>query len=193
MNTNVTASFDATQPNPAMLGNVIDSFIGIIARPEPVSKQDTVGAFSGLRRAFDATAGLQKSLLVIRVKNDVSEDEEHATTLLARQGRIVRQLAKTCGLNTHAAAIGDDEYAVLLLGIDQCTDLIPRIENVISRMAAGHLNGDGASLKCSVGVARCPMDTDDLGHLIRMASAAAAELIDSTLEYQFISRRHRQS
>lgn len=60
-------------------------------------------------------------------------------------------------------------------------------------MAAGHLNGDGSSLKCSVGVARCPVDTDDLSDLIQMASNAAAELIDNELRYQFISRRHRHN
>ena len=193
MNTHVTASFENTPTNPVLLGNMIDSFIDIIARPKPASKGGAVGAFSELRRAFDATEGLQKSLLVLRVENEVSEGEEDVSALLVRQGSIVRQLEKTCGLNTHAAAIGDDEYAVLLLGVDQCSDLIPRIKNVLSRMAAGHLNGDGASLKCSVGVARCPVDTDDLSNLIRMASVAAAELIDNELGYQFISRRHHQN
>lgn len=187
---NTYSSLEDSHENVAFLGKMIDSFIGIIGAPKPSHTQHAFGAFSELQRAFDATQGLCKSLLVIRVENNQPECKEDASARLEHQGRIVRQLESSCGLHTHGAAIGDDEYAVLLLGVDQCSELIPRLESILSRTAAGHLNGDGSSLKYRIGVARCPIDSEELRDLIPMASTAAKELSHSDLAYQFISRRH---
>ena len=188
MNTHATTSFENAQADTAILGGILDSFIRLIAKPKPASTQSAAGTFSALQSAFEASSRRGKSLLVIRVEN---EGSEVAGALVDRQRHIVQQLEKTCGLNAVAAPIGDGEYAVLLLGIEQCGDLIPRMESVISRMASGHMSGDGVSLKCGVGVARCPLDAEDLGHLIRMASTAASELGNGGPGYQFITRRHR--
>ena len=137
MNTQATASFQNPQVVNTVLSGFLDSFMRLIAKPEPASTYSTGDTF--------------------------------------------------------AAPIGDGEYAVLLLGIEQCADLIPRMENVVSRMASGRFRADGESLKCTVGVARCPLDAEDLVNLIRMASTAASELGGGGPQYQFISRRHRQN
>ena len=187
-----SATFDTQnmQSNAAFLGQVIDQMIGIIKTPQ--QGQPSHHSFSSLKTAFETADSLPKSLLVVRVENDHSEVEKDAAARLTQQAFIAQQLQSTCGRYTHAAPIGEQEYAILLLGIEQCSELIPKIENLRSRTAAGHLNGDGASLDCRVGVARCPIDTYELNELIRMASNAATELRHSELGYQFVSRRHRQ-
>ena len=103
----------------------------------------------------------------------------------------MQQLQATCGRASAMAPIGDNEYAVLLTGTNQCSELIPRLEQILSRAAAGHLNGDGVQLQCRIGVARTPMDGYDLKDLIARASAAARDLAGSTLSFQFIAERHR--
>ena len=198
MNTHATASFQNPQVDNTVLSGLVDSFMRLIAKPEPASTYSTGDTLSALQRAFDGFKRPEKSLLVIRVENegaevDVSGIKENASAFLARQSYIVQQLENTCGLNTFAAPIGDGEYAVLLLGVEQCTDLIPRMENVVSHMATGRFRANGESLKCTVGVARCPLDAEDLSNLIRMASTAASELGGGGPQYQFISRRHRQN
>lgn len=190
MTINTTTSLENTQANAAMLGRLIDSFLGIITTPNSVSNQQERSTFSRLKIAFEQNECLAKSLIVVRVENDASENEDDPSARLAHQALITQQLQAACGRSAYVAAIGDKEYAVLLQHIDQCSELIPRLENILSRTAAGHLNGDGASLVCRIGVARCPIDASDLGELIRMASTAAAELRDSELGFQFICQRH---
>lgn len=188
MNNLTTASIEQSQAQAAMLGQLIDGVLGILNTSD--TKQASNGSFSDLECTFKVTEDLPKSLLVVRVENDFSEEARNASERLTRQAQITQQLSSACGRFAHVAAIGAQEYAVLLPGMDQCSELIPKLNNFLSRTTAGHLNGDGASLDCRVGVARCPMDAEDLGELIRMASKAAAELRSSDLRYQFISRRH---
>ena len=184
-----TQSIQGAQAHAALVGQVVEGVLGILKAPE--EKLACHCTFSELMRAFKAAAGLPKSLFVVRVENDYSEQSQDASERLAQQAQITQQLASACGRSAHVAAIGDKEYAVLLIGIAQCSELIPRLKNLLSRTIAGHLNGDGTSLDCRVGVARSPMDSEDLTELICMASNAATELGVSDLRYQFISRRHR--
>ena len=168
------------------MGQILDSFIGIIKSPEVNLPRKC--SFTELKRSFDATNGLSKSLLVIHVENGLSECEEDVSACSAHQERVLQQLLSVCGRHADGAAIGNKEYAVLLHDIDQCGELIPRLENLLSRTAAGHLNGDGVSLHCRIGVARSPLDADELRDMIRLASTVAAEISHGELGYHFFSR-----
>ena len=172
-----------------ILGTIVDSFAEIIRRPNSSNAQTpVVNAFTELRDKFDASVGFAKSLLVIHV--DDGQKFTNESERLTNQQQVTEQLKLTCGRAVPVAPIGESEYALLLLGYDQCSELIPRLENMIARAKAGHLNGDGRSLLCRIGVARSPIDTEDLRTAIAMASAAASELLESDLSFQFISRRH---
>ena len=188
MNTYATTSLENTQTHAGTLGQILDSFIGIIKpRRANLPKKSN---FSELKHSFEITKGIRKSLLVIHVESD-ADHQDDVNARLADQERVLQQLRSVFGIRATAAAIGDKEYAVLLHGIDQCNELIPRIEEMLSRTSAGHSNEHQVSLTCRVGVARCPIDADELSDSIRMASNAATELVNSEHTYQFISRRHR--
>lgn len=183
MNSTAIALPQALQDEAVGLSQLVGRFLDIVRGPDTNREVSTL---SNLRNLFENSVGMARSLLVIRVEN-----ENSAADCLDRQQETIRQLRLVCGRSNPIAAIGDTEYAVLLVGYDQCCELIPRLDYIVSRAAAGHLNGDGGSLRCRIGVARSPIDSEELGASIAMASIAAQELQASGLAYQFISRRHK--
>jgi hypothetical protein len=82
------------------------------------------------------------------------------------------------------APLALDEYGVLTPGLDECTNLIPRAEQIISRLKR-------IGLDCAIGIARCPLDAEALTDLVAMSGLAATEATSIPDRYQFISRRHR--
>ena len=173
-----------------MLGALLDDFARMIKQPD--TAVPAAGGFTELRNKFDASLGLAKSLLVVKVRQSSSTTElSHATSYLENQTLVTKQLKEICGQQTPVAAIGDDEYAVLLLGYDQCGELIPRLENLVARIRTTLFSDDDSAQQCHIGVARTPIDTEDLQTAIVMASAAASELTGTGPSFQYICRRHR--
>ena len=172
-----------------LLGALLDDFTRIIKQPD--TPAPVVSGFEGLRNKFNTARGMAKSLIVLKLENPVQANSEGPEAQRLKREQQTKQLTQILGKQTPMAAIGDGEYAILLLGYDQCADLIPRLEQLAERTQARLCSGDDSTVRCSMGVARTPMDTEDLQSAVVMASTAASELTEFDPCYQFISRRHK--
>ena len=159
-----------------LLGALLDDFTRIIKQPD--TPAPVVSGFEGLRNKFNTARGMAKSVFVLKLEDSIQANGGNDEAKCLKELRPV-------------AAIGDGEYAILLLGYDQCADLIPRLEELVARTNASLCTNDTSAARCSIGVARTPMDTDDLQSAIVMASAAASDADDAGPCYQFVSRRHK--
>lgn len=191
MTTLTNTTLEHTQAQAGALGHILDSFIGLLT-PRKAAVQSK-SSFSELEHAFYATKGLPKSLLVVRVEEDAASEND-ADARRVHQHKILKQLISVSGIRATVEPIGDNEIAVLLNGIDQCSELIARVEEMLARIEPepATRQNDNKSRKCTVGIARCPIDADELNDSIRLASSAAAELNGSEYRYQFITRHQRR-
>ena len=154
----------------------------------------TAGAFMRLEKTYQAAlaAHAPMSLTVLRVTNLGMDLAKHSPEeRLALQASVMRQLSIACGVAAPVAPIGDDEFAILLVGTDSCAELVGMMRRLLSRARAGGVNGDGQALLCRAGIARAVIDHDCLGALLAMASSAAAEPIEAP-SFEFVGRRHQQ-
>ena len=152
----------------------------------------TAGAFMRLERTYQAAFDeyLPMTLLALRVTNlGVDLAKLAPAERLETQAAVVQQLSLASGVGAPVAPIGDDEFAMLLVGMDRCADLVEMVRRLLSRARAGAVNGDGQALLCRVGIARAVIDHDCLGALIAMASSAAAEPVEAP-SFEFVGRRH---
>jgi hypothetical protein len=189
MTTLANTTLENTQTQAGALGHILDSLIDMITpRKAPVQSRTS---FSELEHAFYATKGLPKSLLVFRIEDDAASEND-ADARRVHQHKVLKQLISVSGIRATVEPIGDNEIAVLLNGIDQCSELIARVEEMLSCMSPVKKQSDSKSRNCTVGIARCPIDADELNDSIQLASCAAAELIDSEQRYQFITRHQRR-
>lgn len=153
----------------------------------------TAGAFMRLEKTYQAGLDekLPMSLLALRVVNlDTDLTRLPPAERLELQAEIAAQLSLASGLAAPVAPIGDDEFAMLLVGTDSCSELLLMVRRLLSRARAGSLNGDGRALLCRAGIARAVIDHDCLGALLAMASSAATEPIEAP-SFEFVGRRHR--
>ncbi len=172
-----------------LLGALLDDFTRIIKQPD--TPAPVVSGFEGLRNKFNTARGMAKSVFVLKLEDSIQANGGNDEAKCLKELRLTTQLKQILGKQTPVAAIGDGEYAILLLGYDQCADLIPRLEELVARTNASLCTNDTSAARCSIGVARTPMDTDDLQSAIVMASAAASDADDAGPCYQFVSRRHK--
>jgi hypothetical protein len=190
MTTFANTSLEHTQAQAGALGHILDSFIGLLT-PRKAAVQNK-SSFSELEHAFYATKGLPKSLLVVRVGQNAASDND-VDARQHHQKNVLKQLISVSGIRATVEPIGDNEIAVLLNGIDQCSELIARVEEMLSCIEPepATRQSDNESRNCTVGIARCPIDADELNDSIRLASSAA-EQNGSEHRYQFITRHQRR-
>ncbi len=146
-------------------------------------------AFPRLRESFDEARGLglPMSMLAIRIGN--------FDRLAGRPGGlrrdIVAELSRAFGGEARVAPMTDNDFAVLLLGKDQCPELVGCVNYALERLSRDALDGSGLALVCQVGIARCPLDADDFDELITLASRATADLPPNAPDMCFVDRDHR--
>lgn len=148
MTTLANTSLNNPQAHAGALGHILDSFIGMIKPRQEV--QQSRSSFSVLEDSFEATKGLPKSLLVVHIGTDAGLQKDK-TARLVHQEKVLTQLISVFGIRAEAAPIGENEIAVLLNGIDQCSELIPRVEEMLSRISTAHEASNDQSLNYRVG------------------------------------------
>jgi predicted signal transduction protein with EAL and GGDEF domain len=190
MQTAEFSSLPELQTRTHMLGELLDTFTSILVKPEalPAPSHD----FNHLRNKFNATREYAKSLLVVRMQSTYQNNDAHSDSDRSiLRNDVAEQLQALCGSGTCVTAIGDNEYAVLLIGYDQCSELIPRLETILASAQSGSFCAHGRGIPCHIGVVRAPLDTEELHTAVAMASTAANELTGSASAFQFMSRRHK--
>lgn len=152
---------------------------------------------SGVMSYFDveyefaeaAGIGIPMSILVVRVDDyeafqPVSEADKH--------DRVLERLSGAFGDGCAIASLGGDEFVVLLRGVQHFPELLQILEYAQSRVRK---SGKGAKTSSifKTGVARCPLDDDNLRTLLVLAGRAVDDLEADTPEFQFVDGRHRRS
>lgn len=167
---------------------------------------------SGVMSYFDleaefcntAAIGVPMAILVVRI------DAWRATA--ASNSRVEESaagvLAGAFGEGSVVAALGAGEYVVMLRGVNHFPELLQIIEYAQSRarndagLQTEHQNHRDSTDQCSpagacfafkTGIARCPLDDEDLRTLLFLAGTALDELNGDTPDYQFVDGRHRRS
>jgi GGDEF domain-containing protein len=172
-----------------ILGALLDDFTRIIKQPDTPAPK--VSGLTDLRNKFNTAHGMAKSVFILKLEDPIQANSGNNEARRLKEQQLTAQLKQILGNRTPVAAIGEGEYAILLLGYDQCADLIPRLEELTARTQAILCTNDASAARFSIGVARTPMDTEDLQSAIVMASAAASEFDVAGPRYQFVSRRHK--
>lgn len=152
---------------------------------------------SGVMSYFDleyefadaAGAGIPMSVLVVRVDDyDAFEPVNESDKFDLVLERLSRAFGDGCAI----ASLGADEFVVLLRGAQHFPELLQILEYAQSRVGSrGEDSGVASSFK--TGVARCPLDDDNLRTLLVLAGKAVDDLDVDTPNIQFVDGRHRRS
>lgn len=158
-----------------------------------------------LEAEFRSTAaiGVPMSILVVRI--DTWQDMAASNSRAEESAAGV--LAGAFGEGCLVAELGAGEYAVLLRGVNHFPELLQILEYAQSRTrdSSGPQGGHRiqecadeplptvASFSFKTGIARCPLDDEDLRTLLYLAGKALDELHGDTPDYQFVDGRHRRS
>jgi hypothetical protein len=150
--------------------------------------------YFGLEKAFTEALsfGIPMTVLVIRVEN-YSELEQQSASSTDFNHQVAAHLCSGFGEDSCAAALGGDEFVLMLRGVHHYPEIL-RIHNY-AQVRLGESRSDMAlsGFAFKAGVARCPLDDECLRTLLVLAGRAVDELEGNASDLQFVDRRHRRS
>ena len=151
-----------------------------------------------------AAIGVPMAILVVRI----DAWQAMAASDCRAEESAADLLAGAFGEGSAVASLGAGEYVVLLRGVNHFPELLQILEYAQSRTRddsglrtgrrsyrehAGECSPAGACFSFKTGIARCPLDDEDLRTLLFLAGTALDELHGDTPDYQFVDGRHRRS
>jgi hypothetical protein len=144
-----------------------------------------VEAFPELEAAFSDAGqfGLPMSLAVARMAPPPDAEGQDREALC-------RRLREAFSEECRVAPVDGNRFAVLLLGRDQFPDLVRIFELALERLARWQRGRP--ALCVQFGVARCPLDGDELPALLALAEQVLSDVPAQQAAFDFVDRRHRR-
>lgn len=150
--------------------------------------------YFGLEQVFSDTLsfGIPMTVLVVRVENYTELEPQYASSSDFNH-LIAAVLSSGFGADACAAALGGDEFVLLLRGVHHYPEILQIHNYAQLRLRENPAEPALSGLTFKAGIARCPLDDECLRTLLVLAGRAVDELEADAPDFQFVDGRHRRS